>query len=275
MPSTLQKYKLLISYDGTSYSGWQVQLNAPSIQEEIEKALYIFFKVPIRLIGSGRTDAGVHAVGQVAHFESPKRVDPYRFLPALNGMIPKDIRIKEIEEVPNTFHAQHSAYSKIYHYHVCREAIIDPFVRRYRTHYHRSLDLPLLKEATKLFLGEHDFTTFANIGSNTHTSVRHLIRLDYIEQEGGFRLEFEGSGFLYKMVRNITGVLFDIARGRLLMDEIPKLFAAKDRRKIGMAAPASGLFLMHVRYKVEEKLECAQISSQLKAFPTLAFPLTL
>ncbi len=244
----MNRYKLIISYDGTNYSGWQVQPNAPSIQEHLEKATATFIKHPCRIIGSGRTDAGVHALGQVAHFETDQELDLHRALLAINALLPRDIRVMQIEHAEPTFHAQYSATGKIYHYHVWTRPIIDPFNRLYRCHNSRELSLPLLKEATSHFIGEKDFTTFANVGSSKGSNVRTLKRLDFVEQPSGFRLEFEGNGFLYKMVRNIVGTLFEVSLGKRSIEEIPVLFSAKDRRATGIAAPPTGLFLMQVNY---------------------------
>lgn len=271
----MHKSCIEISYDGRCYSGWQIQPNAPSIQEEIERALTTFLGSKTRLIGAGRTDAGVHARGQHAHFTSEQVIDYERTLLALNGLLPHEIRIHKVLPVPATFHAQYSACGKIYHYNIWSEHIIDPFVRHFRTHVRHKLNMPLLKEACTKFIGEHDFTTFANVGSSVKTSVRHITRLDCIEQAGGFRLEFEGTGFLYKMVRNIVGVLLDIATGRICIDEIDQLFAAKDRRAIGMSASPTGLFLMNVLYPEREMKEHAQIASCAPISPAPLFPIVL
>jgi tRNA pseudouridine38-40 synthase len=244
-----QKYYLKITYDGTRYSGWQIQPNSLSIQETIEKALSTLLRKSLRIIGAGRTDAGVHAKGQVAHFTYDQPLNVNQVLHALNGMLPQDIRILELAPTLNTFHAQYSALSKIYHYNLWLEKVIDPFVASYRHHFHfRHFSLPALLEGTTFFLGQHDFTTFANVREGVNSAVRTLTRLDIKEQEGGIRLEFEGDGFLYKMVRNIVGSLLEISLGKKKPAQIPELLAAKDRRLAGMAAPAKGLFLITVRY---------------------------
>lgn len=248
-------YKMTIAYDGTHYSGWQIQPNAPSIQQHVQDVLKILLRRPeVGLIGSGRTDAGVHARGQVAHFKHEKHVDSERLLYALNGMIPRDIRIKKIEPASLNFHAQYSAIGKEYHYYLYLDRIMDPFRRLYCWHVHQHLSLDLLKQAASLFQGTHDFTSFANeahTGSASRNAVRNLYRLDVIPVEGGIRLEFEGDGFLYKMVRNIVGCLIEVASHKRSMEEIPFLFAARDRRLAGKAAPSQGLFLMHVMYPDE------------------------
>jgi tRNA pseudouridine38-40 synthase len=243
------KYKIKIAYEGTHYSGWQVQPNSLSIQEIIEKNLSLLLKSEkIAIQGSGRTDAGVHALGQVAHFVTEAVIDPRRFIYGMNGLLPSDIRILEICPVSDDFHAQRSATSKIYHYHLWLETVADPFLRHLHTHFPRPIDLELLEKARNLFLGTHDFATFANVGSCVKTTVRHIHRIDICKQRGGIRLEFEGNGFLYKMVRNITGTLLEVASGKMPIENIPILFAAKDRRKSGVAAPARGLFLAEVIY---------------------------
>ncbi len=192
------KYRLLISYDGTTFSGWQIQPNANSIQEEIEKALFIALKTPIRVIGAGRTDAGVHAKGQVAHFESLIQLDCDRFLLCLNGLLPHAIRIRKMEQMDAAFHARFSAVGKEYHYHLWFEKSIDPFCGPYRYHVRFPFDRSLLESASSYFIGTHDFATFTNVGSSATSSVRTIRRLEVIEQEGGLRLEFEGDGFFIK-----------------------------------------------------------------------------
>jgi tRNA pseudouridine38-40 synthase len=247
----MYKYKLYITYDGTNYGGWQIQSNATAIQTLIENALKIITRHPIFIVGSGRTDAGVHALGQVAHFESPEELDPYRLLASLNGLLPEDIRILEIQDAAPDFHARYSAKGKIYHYHLHLDRILNPFKRLYSYHVLHKVDLPLLKETCKLFIGTHDFTSFANEateGSAAKNPVRTISRVQVVEEDGGVRLEFEGDGFLYKMVRNIAGTLLDVSYGKIPIEDIPSIFAAKDRRKAGKAAPAHGLFLVKVHY---------------------------
>ncbi len=246
-------YKLTLSYDGTCYSGWQIQPNAPSIQQHLQEALSSFLggeHLPI--IGSGRTDAGVHALNQIAHFKTQHLLNPNRLLLAFNGLLPKDIRVKKVETVSLDFHSQYSALSKEYHYHLYLERVMDPFKRLYAWHVLRKMNIPLLQQAAPLFVGTHDFTSFANephTGAVAKNPVRTIYRLDGCPTEGGLRLEFEGNGFLYKMVRNIVGVLVDVASGRLEIEDIPKIFKEKDRRKSSFAAPPQGLFLVKINYR--------------------------
>jgi tRNA pseudouridine38-40 synthase len=210
-----KKYRMSIAYDGTRYSGWQIQPNGDSIQGLVEQALQRVLKTKVRLIGAGRTDAGVHALGQVAHFATDTLLETPRLLYALNGTLPHDIRIKEIAPTSETFHAQYGALSKEYHYHLWLEKTMNPFYRLYRYHFHDTrFHLPLLEEGAGQFIGTHDFSTFANVGGPLKNSVRTIKRITLLPQEGGIRLEFEGNGFLYKMVRNIVGTLLEVAIGK-------------------------------------------------------------
>lgn len=247
----MNNYKLIIAYDGTEYGGWQIQPNATSIQELISNAIETILQHPVTLIGSGRTDAGVHALGQVAHFKCEKDLDLIRFLGSLNGLLPRDIRILSIEKVPLDFHAQRSALSKAYHYHLCLERVQDPFRRLYSLHVRENIDTELMRKAALYFVGTLDFTSFSNEsdeGSASKNPVRTISRLDIIPEGGGLRIEIEADGFLYKMVRNIVGTLLEVARGKRDHTDIPRIFSAKDRRQAGQAAPAHGLFLAKVKY---------------------------
>lgn len=254
------KYKATIAYDGSRFSGWQIQLNAISIQEIIESALEVALRKKTTVVSSGRTDAGVHAKGQVAHFEAPSTTDLDLLFRSLNGILPIDIRILKLERAPSDFHARYSATSKEYHYHIHLNWALDPFKRLYVCHHPYPLNLSQMEKACLLFTGTHDFSSFANEaskGSAAKNPIRTLHRLDLHKENGGIRLEFEGNGFLYKMVRNITGTLMAIGKGKLSLEEIPTLFEAKDRRKASPAAPPQGLFLMKVNYKSNFSKEVA------------------
>lgn len=247
----MKRYRMVIAYDGTNFSGWQIQPNASSIQEELQKTLTTVLRAPIKIVGSGRTDQGVHAKGQVAHFECEHPIDTTRTLLSLNGILPIDIRVRSMEAVADDFHACRSATSKTYFYHLWLEPVIDPILHRYRLHVRKPLNLELIHKACKKFVGVHDFTTFANLrgpGIPYRNAVREITRLELIPQEGGVRLEFEGTGFLYKMVRNIVGVLLEVGQKRRTLKSIDALFEAKDRTSIGMPAPPHALFLQQVYY---------------------------
>jgi len=255
-------YKLLITYDGTAYSGWQVQPNADTIQERLQNVLQVLLhREKVTVIGSGRTDAGVHALGQVAHFKHDQSLDLYRLIVSINGMLPKDIRVKTIEKVPLNFHAQYSAIGKEYHYYLYLDRVMDPFRRLYCWHMHQKLNIELMHQAACLFEGTHDFTSFANesyAGSVSRDPIRTLHYLKIREMEGGIRIEVRGDGFLYKMVRNIVGALVEVASLKLPLLNIPIIFNSKDRREAPNAAPSHGLFLVYVDYpsQIHPKENC-------------------
>lgn len=249
---SLRKYKLLIAYDGTHFGGWQRQPNALSIQELIEKALSTSLRKNVAIVGAGRTDQGVHALEQVAHFSTEIPFDPKKLRLSLNGLLPSDIRITDVLPVSSSFHARYSAKGKIYRYHLYLSDVVSPFRRPYVLPLSYKIDKDLLHRALPYFIGKHDFTSFSNEahkGSAGKNPVRTLHRIDVFEEGEELILEFEGEGFLYKMVRNIVGTLIDVARRKIPLEELPKIFEAKDRRKAGAAAPARGLFLVKVLYE--------------------------
>lgn len=235
-----------LSYDGTEYGGWAVQPNRTSIQGLIEKALETVLRSKTLLTGSGRTDAGVHARHQVAHFSYPDSLDLRTLIYSLNGILPRDIRIQSITPVSEDFHARFSVKRKVYHYH-CTEAH-DPFNFRYSHQLYSPLNLALIQEAIPSLLGTHDFSAFASSGCGSKDPVKTLFRIDLILEKGGFRLEFEGNGFLYKMVRNITGTLLEIGADKRPPADISQVIDSKDRTKAGATAPAKALFLHTVEY---------------------------
>lgn len=262
--------RLTIAYDGTNYHGWQIQKNANSIQSILEDAIKVVLREEVKIIGSGRTDAGVHAKGQTANFKHSKPFDHYRFLGSINGLIPYDIRLTKVEKAPLDFHSQYNAISKTYHYNLHLDKVLDPFNQLYRYHVKEKIDLDLFMHAARLFEGTHDFTSFANesySGCAAYDPIRTVKRLDVIPQEGGVRIEIEADGFLYKMVRNIVGTLLDIAKGRKALSDIPIIFEAKDRRRAGIAVPPHGLFLIHVAYLAESFRRNAVKSDEVRHAP--------
>jgi tRNA pseudouridine38-40 synthase len=251
MVNDLHNYKMVLTYDGTNYSGWQIQPNALSIQQLLQESLSTILRHETIVIGAGRTDAGVHAIGQVANFKTVRDLDLFRLLGSLNGLLPRDVRIKNIEKITSSFHSQYNAISKVYHYHLCLNKIQSPFKRLYSLQVIEPINLELLEEAVSFFVGTHDFTSFTNepsTGSVTKDPIRTIFKLNIAEEQDGICLEFEGDGFLYKMVRNIVGTLLEISGGKRSVKEIPKIFAAKDRRCAGKSAAAHGLFLVRVDY---------------------------
>ena len=242
------RIKVTVSYDGTNYCGWQVQKNGRSIQELLQRALETVLRHPIALTGAGRTDAGVHALGQTAHFDADFE-DLDRLHYSANALLPPDIRILSLEPVSDQFHARYSAIGKEYHYHLQLDEAADPTLRLYRTPIFGLFDRKALSAAAALFLGTHDFSAFANrSGKELTDSVRTITRLDIVDEPGGIRLEFEGNGFLYKMVRNITGTLLEVAAHKRSLESIQELLKGRERVFAGAAVLPQGLFLIKVKY---------------------------
>lgn len=245
-------YKMAISYDGTFYFGWQTQLNKITIQATIEKSIKIILQKDIKIIGAGRTDAKVHANCQVANFFINEILDISNFLYRLNSLLPKDIRILKIEKTNLSFHSRFSAKTKIYRYHLSLIDIQSPFSRNYAYKPIYKIDKKLLKEATKHFMGTNNFSSFANsqnMGSAKANPIKTIYRIDLIETLDGLILEFEGDGFLYKMIRNIVGTLLDVASKKLPIGNIIKIIKAKDRKKASSPVPGHALFLHKITYK--------------------------
>ncbi len=239
------KYKIKIAYDGTNYNGFQIQPNGISIQETVEKVLSKISSEKISITGSGRTDAGVHANGQVAHFNYKKQ---NLSLKSLNSLLPNDIRILSLEEASEDFHARFSAKEKIYLYHITTDKVQSPFERRYALHYTFPIDKEKMIASLHYFLGTKNFTSFANELLPHKNPVKTLHELSLLKTKSGFILKFRGDGFLYKMVRNITGTLLDIARGKLDPHALPFIFEEKSRSFAGKTAPPHALFLESVLY---------------------------
>ena len=251
----MRNIKLIIAFDGTGFSGWQRQKNANSIQGEIERALGMLNNRPVDLHGSGRTDAGVHALAMVAHFNSTASYTPLIYQNKLNSILPGAIRITSVEEVSPDFHARHSARSKTYLYNIDRSPIHSPHTRLYSVHVPQELSFHAMDACMKLIIGTHDFASFETSGSRDKSlttgrgSVRTLMKAQ-LKETGAFRYQFEfrGDGFLRHMVRNIVGTLLDVGKGRTSVEEFEEILAAQDRSQAGTTAPARGLFLKCVHY---------------------------
>jgi tRNA pseudouridine38-40 synthase len=247
----MEKYKLTISYDGTPFSGWQIQPNSLSVQEIVQSILSTILQEEISLIGASRTDAGVHAKMQVAHFSAKKEFTLQRLLQSVNSLLPEEIRLLYIEKVPSDFHARYLAQKKHYVYNVCTTPVQSPFKRYYSYHYTFPLDLDKIRLALALFIGTKNFRAFANSPSDGCAGkdpIRTLSRLELIETPSGFSIHFEGNGFLYKMVRNITGTLLEIGKNKLPLEEIPQIFLNEKRPPTITTAPAHGLTLTCIEY---------------------------
>ena len=243
--------KLTVEYDGTAYHGWQRQANATTIQEVLELAAAGILGHPVTLHGSGRTDAGVHALGQVASFHTSSAIPAERLPHAINSALPPDIVVVRAEGVPDGFHARYSARAKTYRYSILCRPVRPAVGSRYVHWTRRELDLAAMRHAAARCVGEHDFAAFATESTGENT-VRTLTRCDIGQrpEHGGQRLDLhvEANGFLYNMVRAIVGTLLDIGCGRWPPERIAELFAARDRALAGPTAPAKGLCLMRVDY---------------------------
>jgi len=249
----MRTIKLTISYDGTKYSGWQIQKNSPSVQETLEKAVKKVFKKTHKVHGSGRTDSGVHAKGQVAHFKISEDLPVSGIRAALNGRLPKDVAVTGVEEVPHDFHSRFSVKSKIYRYHILNFETPDPFLEKYAWRVSYKLNTALMRREAAVLEGRHDFKSFqasdsSRIPSNIRGSIRKIFRIKIKKKNHDIVIEIEGDGFLYNMVRNIAGTLVDIGRGYLPPGSMKKILKAKDRTQAGPTAPAKGLFLVKVKY---------------------------
>ena len=245
----MRNIKLLIEYDGTNYLGWQVQAKGLTIQGMIEEKLKLLTGESVRLIGSGRTDAGAHAFGQVAHFKTRSEMDLRSIQRALNSLLPPDIAIKGVEEADENFHARKQARSKIYEYRILNQPIRSVFHRGYAWHIVQKLDMEEMKKATQKLVGENDFSSFRSTGTPTKTAIRKVFRAEWKRgRDGLIRFEIEASGFLKQMVRAIVGTLVEVGKGKISSEELQRILESKDRKKAGPTAPAQGLFLKEVKY---------------------------
>jgi len=245
----MRNIKLLIEYDGTGYHGWQVQPNALTIQEVIEEKLAILTRHPVRLIASGRTDAGVHALGQVAHFQTDSGIPAEGIQRGLNSLLPPDIAIQSAEEADLGFHAQYGAKRKTYRYIILNRRTASALRRNYCWHIPLPLDFPAMQNASAALLGKKDFSSFQGADADTEDPVREVFRAEWSAEETNFlHFTIEADGFLKHMVRNIVGTLVEAGKGKISAEDFKGVIAARDRRRAGMTAPARGLFLLQVKY---------------------------
>jgi tRNA pseudouridine38-40 synthase len=244
----MRNIKLTIEYDGTAYHGWQFQPNLETIQGTIEAKLAQITGESVRLVASGRTDTGVHALGQVASFKTHSSLDVQSFLRALNSLLPEDIRIKGVEEIEGRFHARFSAKGKIYEYRILNGELPSPFHRHHAWFVPGRLDLESMREAALKLKGPHDFSSFCSAGSDSSGPIREIYDID-VEVRGNLVvIQVEANAFLKQMVRNIVGGLVEVGKGKLTPSQFGDILEARDRRKAGMPAPPQGLFLVKVNY---------------------------
>ncbi len=264
----MRNIKLTLSYDGTDFFGWQLQPNRRTVQGVVEDALKVILTGDVRIYGSGRTDAGVHSLGQIANFKTESRIELSGLKRGLNSLLPKDVRVLDLDEVPEEFDSRRWATSRIYRYIIIRCEVALPFARNYAWHIIDELDVEAMKRAGSKFVGTHDFSSFAGSeeakggggkgeeGRNSVSKIREILNLSIRNGAGSqglvpgefIEITIEANAFLRHMVRNIVGTVVDIGRGKRDESEIIEILEAKDRSMAGATAPPSGLYLVEVKY---------------------------
>lgn len=241
-------FKLTIEYDGAAYAGWQRQPGQRTIQAEIEAALHRITQNRMSVIGAGRTDAGVHALGQVASFRSERSMAPPEWTKALNAVLPPDIAVRSTEQAANDFHARHSARTKIYRYRILNRRERSAFERTRAWHVRKRLDLNSMQEAAGFLIGRHDFSSFQCSPTDTQDPICHVRRLDLTQVNALIKIDLEADRFLKQMVRTIVGTLIEVGLGKRPPHAMKEILHMKDRRAAGFTAPPHALHLMRVEY---------------------------
>lgn len=241
--------RIILGYDGTGYHGWQRQKNGLTIQEVLEENLRVILGESVIVLGSGRTDAGVHALHQVCNFKTTSGIAPESLRRGLNSLLKEDIFIIAAEYAPDEFHARYNVRSKIYEYRIWNSRERNIFLRHYTWHIREALAIEKMARCLSVLRGQHDFSSFRSSGSENLNPVREMIRADLSrDQEGLITIVFEADGFLRHMVRNIVGTAVDAGKGRITVDEFEDIFRSLDRKRAGINAPPQGLFLTMVNY---------------------------
>jgi tRNA pseudouridine38-40 synthase len=240
--------KLTLEYDGSNYSGWQLQPRHDSIQGRIETALERIFTVPVRVFGSGRTDAGVHARGQVASISIPRPFDPEELQRALNSILPADIVILDISVAPDDFDPRRAARSRVYEYRVLNRKVASAFDYRYSWLVRDHLDLAAMNCAARIFVGDHDFAAFRSLGTEVRTTIRRVISSEWTRDGDLFLYRVEANSFLRHMVRAMVAAMIDVGRAKLAANKVATILAGLDRGAAPANAPPGGLYLVEVRY---------------------------
>jgi tRNA pseudouridine38-40 synthase len=250
----MRNLKVILSYDGAEFSGWQVQPDASTVQGAVASAIGRITGEKVLPQGSGRTDAGVHALAQVMTFVTQSSVPTENFVKALNDILPASVRVMEVVEMPAEFHARHSAQAKTYRYRIYREPICPPFLARYVWHYPYQIDEESMARAAALVVGQKDFTSFAAVDpergrdGEAVSNVRSIFSSAWERSGAELIYTVRGSGFLHHMVRNLVGTFILVGRGTLQEQDVTRILEARDRSAAGATAPASGLFLVNVEY---------------------------
>ncbi|MHA8138098.1 tRNA pseudouridine(38-40) synthase TruA [Lactobacillaceae bacterium Scapto_B20] len=253
----MARFKIILAYDGTNFSGFQKQPNLRTVEGVLTKVVNKMAKNPkpaISVYGSGRTDAGVHALGQVVHFDFPYQISETGMLKGVNSMLPLDMEVTDVKIVNDDFHARYDVSGKRYMYRFDLSEFINPFKRFYTGHWRFPVDVDKINHAIPDLVGEHDFSSFVASGSTAKTNVRTIYEAtcNFDKQNNEILLEFYGNGFLYNMVRIMSGVLIEIGAGRRDVDDIKRLLQVKNRNQARLTAPASGLYLKRVYYEGDD-----------------------
>jgi len=249
-PDIMNKFKAVVEYDGTSYHGWQLQKDLPTVQGQMEKALERILGTPTRVHGAGRTDAGVHAKGQVAHFIANWSHPPEELGRACNAMLPQDINVRSVEHAAEDFHARHSASSKTYVYRILNTPLRSPLLRLYSWHVPYALDTRLMETATTHLVGSHDFAAFGQPTDGTPSTVREILHAVWDREpiDGLLGFSICGTGFLRYMVRSLVGTLVLVGSKKIRPEEFREILQSRDRSRSGPTAPPHGLCLKSVQY---------------------------
>ena len=247
----MKRVRMVVSYDGTAYRGWQLQSNGITIEEVLNRELTALLKEPISVIGASRTDSGVHARGNIAVFDTENRMPADKICFALNQRLPEDIRVQRSEEVPADWHPRKANCTKTYEYKVLNRKISMPLERLYAHFCYFNLDLDKMREAADYLVGEHDFKSFCTVRTQAEETVRTIYSLDITKQEDMITIRISGSGFLYNMVRIIAGTLLEVGMGAYPPEHMEEILDARDRQAAGRTAPARGLTLVSMEYQKE------------------------
>jgi len=253
----MKRIRLLLEYDGTNFSGWQIQPGARTVQGVLQDAVGGMMGAKVNVVGSGRTDAGVHALGQVAHADVGKDIPPWNIMMGLNSILPGDVRVLECSDVPTEFHAQRSALGKLYRYVILNRAEPTALDRNRVWHVRQKLDVDLMRAAASLLTGKKDFAAFKSAGDDT-TTVRELRKLEIVKNGDRIILDFEANGFLKHMVRNITGTLVKTGSGRMSVGDVEDYLRKRSRENAPGKAPSRGLTLIAVYYPSDEEMKMAR-----------------
>lgn len=244
----MRRIKLIVAYDGTEYSGWQIQPEAPTIEMCLDKAIHELTGENVHVTGASRTDAGVHAYGNVAVFDTESTIPGDRFTFALNRFLPDSIVIQDSWEVSVDFHPRHCNTRKTYEYRILNTAVPLPQKRNFTWHVAGSIDIEKMKEAAVYIVGEHDFKSFCCVRTQAESTVRTIYSLEVLQEGSEIIIRIKGNGFLYNMVRIITGTLIQVGKGRFMPEYVKQMLEAKDRTVAGQTAPPQGLTLVGIEY---------------------------